>query len=218
MRNRHSSTLAFLDFLFNLLLAFVCLVILLLMQVKASESASKAPENKNEFIVQAIWDSGTDDDVDLWSLDPVGNVIGFKHREAPGMFLQRDDTGRTNKFTFGPDGEKIEELPNFEIVNITKVTAGRYVFNLHLYRPDLNLTLKDPESVITITVRVIKINPFQELPPVVVKLHRSQVGLETTAIGVTIDNKGNVESTDTLPTMFVLQAVHDSIAGQGPNH
>jgi hypothetical protein len=176
------------------------------MQVKATNNSPKAPENKNEFIVQATWDSGTDDDVDLWAKDPAGNVVGFRHREAPGMFLQRDDTGRANKITFNAAGEKVEELPNFEIINISKVTPGRYVFNIQLYRFDLALAGKDPNSPLTVIVKVTKINPYQELPSVTLHFTRMQLGLESTAIAMTLDAQGNVEGTDTLPTMFVLSS------------
>lgn len=207
---RHSSSIALLDFLFNLLLAFVCLVVLLLMQAK-STNTSAAPKDKNEVIVQASWNDGSNDDVDLWGLDPAGQIVGFRHREAPGMFLQRDDTGRSNKFITDPNtGKTIEDPKNFEIINIGKLQPGRYVFNIHLYRADEIRTTEHPDEVVTVTVRVTKINPFREFAPVTLTIPRTHVGEEDTAIGFTVNGKGEIADTDSLPTKFVLKAISDT--------
>lgn len=212
MKNRHSSTLAFLDFLFNLVLAFVCLVILLLLQVKSTDSTHKAPPNENEFIVHVQWDDSTDDDVDLWARDPIGNVVGFLHREAPGMFLQKDDLGRVRKLITAADGTITEEKANFEMVNIVKAIPGRYTFNLQLYRADKVKYDKDLGSEITVRVRVTKINPYHELAPMLVKIKRDMdISAEITAISVELNAKGEIIATDNLPIKFVLSNIESIV-------
>lgn len=213
MREKHSSTIAFLDFLFNLVLGFVCLVILLLLQAKVN-SAPPAPENKNEFVIQAQWDDFTNDDIDLWIQSPSGLSIGFRFKDAPGMHLTKDDVGRMNKRIPNlAGGPAIENPTNVEVANISKFEAGRYNVNLHLYRTDIERFTADKNSEITITVKVIKINPFKELPPVTVKIPRANGGAEITALNFTVDTLGEVTGTDDLPVKFVLQKATSIGAG-----
>lgn len=207
-KSRHSSTIAFLDFVFNLVLAFVMLVVLLLLIIKA-ENAKPTPENKNEFIITARWDDGTDDDVDTWVKDPTGEVISFQRREVPGMHLQRDDVGRANKTVVTAEGVSVEEPKNMEVVNITNWIPGTYIVNLHLYRAN-KVNLADAvqgtavgEGEVTVEVKLIKVNPFGEAAKVQVKLNRSIFSQEKTAFSFTVNGKGEVTDVNTLPVSFV---------------
>lgn len=207
-KSRHSSTIAFLDFVFNLVLAFVMLVILLLFVVKA-ENAKPAPENKNEFIITVHWDDGTDDDVDTWVKDPTGKVISFQNKEVPGMHLQRDDIGRANKRVASADGIVVEEPKNMEVVNITSWIPGTYIVNLHLYRANrVNLAevlqgTAVGEGEVTVEVKLMKVNPYGEAAKVQVKLDRAIFSQEKTAFSFTVNEKGEVTDVNSLPVSFV---------------
>lgn len=207
-KSRHSSTIAFLDFVFNLVLAFVTLVILLLLIIKA-ESAKPTPENKNEFIITVQWDDGTNDDVDTWVRDPNGEIISFQRREVPGMHLQRDDVGRANKKVTTPDGLIVEDPRNIEIVNINKWIAGTYTVNLHLYRPhgmtiaELHANKPSNPGEIHVDVKLIKINPYGEAAKAKLVLDRAIIGQEKTAFNFTVDAEGKVTSVNNLPIEIV---------------
>lgn len=198
-RSRHSSFMAMLDFLFNLVLAFATLVILLLMVIKA-ESSSSGIENKNEFILTVQWDDGSNDDVDTWVMDPSGKIVSFQSRDVPGMLLQRDDLGRINKTIYDTSTGKVasEILPNMEVVNFTSWKSGQYNVNLHLYKADISR-----DGDILVKVKLIKVNPFSEPASLEIRLPRSEVGKEVTALNFIVNDKGEITGTSQLPVMFV---------------
>lgn len=205
MKRDNSSTLAWIDWLLNLLIAFVGLCILLLFQVSNKQSPTKpAVEIRSDFIIKAQWDDFSDDDIDLWVQDPVGSVCGFRLRSVPGMHLQRDDTGRNHKITYKPDGSKIEDPSTFEEINIRRWVPGRYTVNLHLYRNNTNQLLLNPDAVITVKVKVIKVNPLRELPEQLVTFRRQDIGVEKTAISFTLDENGEIAGHDDLPANFIV--------------
>ena len=213
-KSRHSSFMAMLDFLFNLVLAFCTLVILLLLVVK-TESSKPGVENKNEFILTVQWDDNTNDDVDTWVMDPLGRVISFKNREQPGMFLQRDDVGRANKMVQSQLGAETtipskENPTNIEVVNFTSWLPGQYNVNLHLYRPDLYR-----QGNISVRVKLIKVNPFSEPAVLTIEIPRAEAGKQITALNFHVDEKGQIKSITRLPIDFVYS---DTSSSGGPDY
>lgn len=205
-RSRYGSSIAFLDFLFNLVLTFVVIAILLLVIMK-TETAKPSVENKSDFVVMIEWDNDTADDVDLWVKDPADQVVGFPNKEQPGMHLQRDDVGLLGEQVLNVDNELKGELKNVEIVNITAWQKGTYSVNLHLYKSDKRAGHSTGE--ITVTIRVMKVNPFYELAPVTVKLDRTaHEGNELPILNFTVSDKGMIESADRLPIYFVTEWRH----------
>lgn len=202
-RSRYGSSIAFLDFLFNLVLTFVVITILLIVIMK-KETSKPSIENKNEFVIIADWDDNTSDDVDVWLRDPSGRIVGFPLKEQPGAYLQRDDVGVLGEVLQLPDGSSTVVNRNTETINITAWQPGTYTVNIHFYKPDFKPEYAGTE--VTVTVRVMKVNPFQELAPAVIKLNRSSdVGMEVTALNFTLDEKGNVQSVDRLQNTFVSE-------------
>ena len=66
--------LAFVDFLFILLLAFISMFILALLLINPVAKKSEV-ERKAEYIIVLEWDKHSDDDVDLWVQDPEGKIV-----------------------------------------------------------------------------------------------------------------------------------------------
>ncbi len=202
--SRFGSTIGFLDFLFNLVLTFIVIAVLLLLIVR-TESSKPAVESKNEFVITVQWNDGTNDDVDVWVQDPNGRVISYLNKEEPGMHLQRDDVGRANKKVKLPDGTEREEPTNIEVVNITSWVPGQYNVNLHLYRPDTSPQLSDVPLLVT--VKLTKINPYYEAQPVTTVFHRrTQHGAEITALNFQVGQRGELLGITQLPVMFALES------------
>lgn len=202
-RSRYGSSIAFLDFLFNLVLTFVVITILLIVIMK-KETAKPSVENKSEFVILVDWDDDTSDDIDTWMKDPSGRIIGFPVKEQPGAHLQRDDVGVVGEITQLPDGSPAAVNRNTETINITTWQPGTYTVNIHFYKPDFKPERLNGE--VTVIVRVVKVNPFQELSPVVIKFNRaSDVGMEVTALNFVVDDKGGIQSVDRLQNIFVSE-------------
>ena len=81
-----SGHLAFVDFLFILLLAFISMFILALMLINPIPKKSEI-ERKAEYIVTLEWDDKSKDDIDIWIEDPVKNLLSFKNKVAGLMHL-----------------------------------------------------------------------------------------------------------------------------------
>lgn len=209
-KTRHGSTIAFLDFLFNLVLCFVSLVILLLIQVKQNADPPR-PENKNEFVILVQWDDSTNDDVDTWLMDPSKKIIGFPNKEAPGMALERDDVGRKNKTITRPDGTTEEIKVNSETINITKWQPGTYHLNLHLYRPDLKVLEQLGSQPVKVNIKIIKINPYSEVFSKDVLVERVIGGKEITVANIEIAEDGIVSKITANPIEFAMNSIHSGV-------
>jgi hypothetical protein len=190
-----SNITVFLDLLFNFLLGFVMMFIILLAIIRV-DAAKPAVEDKNEFIITMTWTEGEDNDVDLWIKGPTGKVVGFRQREGDGMFLQRDDLGNTNDFFIGTDGKLVIVPLNQEIINIRKIIPGTYVVNAHFFRS----RGKQPEVA---EFKLIKINPYSEV--VTTKVELPAQGVELTAIVFEVLEDGTVRVLPTVQQPVALQ-------------
>ena len=78
--------LAFVDFLFILLLAFISMFILALLLINPIPKKSDVVR-KAEYIITLEWDDKSLDDVDIWVQDPVNNILSFRNKVAGLMHL-----------------------------------------------------------------------------------------------------------------------------------
>ena len=76
---QYSSNLAFIDFLFILLLAFISMFILALILINPITKKSEV-ERRAEFLIVLEWDKNSADDVDIWVEDPSGQVLSFRNK------------------------------------------------------------------------------------------------------------------------------------------
>jgi hypothetical protein len=194
--SRHASTTGFLDLLFNFLLGFVVLFVLLLAIIKV-ESSKPGLEDQNEFVVTATWDEGSEDDVDLWARDPLGNIVSFRNRETGLMHLQRDDLGRRNDLLTTPEGKEVGSALNQEVLNVRRLLPGQYLINLHLYGRGGD----PPGEPAHVTVRLTKVNPHRVIAEVKVQLNSR--GDERTALSFELLESGEVLVDTETQTPFI---------------
>ena len=184
---QYKSSLAFTDLLFNIVLGFAFMFIIAFLLINPVEKEAQI-EAKAEFMIIMEWDHQSAYDIDLWMMDPVGNIVGFPNMHAGLLHLDKDDLGQSNDSVILADGTKKIIYLNREIMTIRGIVPGEYIVNNHLYSMKSDKSRKPME----VTTRVIKINPFGEVHVgvVILPVH----GAEETVIRFTIDPSGFVKS------------------------
>lgn len=197
MRSRYSSTISFIDLAFNLLICFVCLFSVAFLVMSKKLEQDKKITAKAEFMITVTWPEESKNDVDTYVEDPTGEVSFFQAREVSLMHLDRDDLGGRND-TIMVGGERITVKENREIVTIRGIIPGEYTVWAHMYRRVNGEEEPDPTPV---KVKVEKMNP--SVKTIALKtVELGQNGDEKTAFRFTIDQDGDVTSTNTLPKAF----------------
>jgi len=182
-RKQYQSSMAFLDLLFNMLLAFVAFFFLALILVNPKIKNDKNVEAKAEVIITITWDKDCPDDVDAYVEDPLGKIVYFQRKEDGLMHLDRDDLGWDNDKIITPSGT-FEYNENREIVTLRGLIPGEYIVNVHMYSKRVRDETK---------VRIIaeKINPSLRLYAVgEVTLFKN--GDEVTAFRFTVTREGKI--------------------------
>ena len=186
-RPQYKSSLAFTDLLFNIVLGFAFMFIIAFLLINPVEKDAEI-EAKAEFMIIMEWDDQSAYDIDLWMMDPVGNIVGFPNMHAGLLHLDKDDLGQSNDTVILADGSTKIIYLNREVMTIRGIVPGEYIVNNHLYSMKSDKSKKPME----VTTRVIKINPFGEVHVGVVTLLVH--GAEETVIRFTIDPSGFVKS------------------------
>ena len=184
---QYKSSLAFTDLLFNIVLGFAFMFMIAFLLINPVEKEAQI-EAKAEFMIIMEWDHQSAYDIDLWMMDPVGNIVGFPNMHAGLLHLDKDDLGQSNDSVILADGTKKIIYLNREIMTIRGIVPGEYIVNNHLYSMKSDKSRKPME----VTTRVIKINPFGEVHVGIITLPVS--GAEETVIRFTIDPNGYVTS------------------------
>ena len=188
-----SGYLAFVDFLFILLLAFISMFILALLLINPVPKKSEI-ERKAEYIITLEWDDKSHDDIDIWIEDPVNNILSFRNRVAGLMHLDKDDLGQINDVIYLPDGtQQVIEL-NREVVTFRGWIKGEYVVNVHMYT-------KRSDGDASVKVTMLKINPYKLLWEENILL--TQRGQELTVRRFTLNLQGDITKTSTAEKLFI---------------
>ena len=157
--DRYKNSIGFTDMLFNMLLGFVFLFIIAFILINPITKKSDAPK-KAEYLIVIEWDDDKNDDIDLWVRDPAGNFISFINRTGGLLNLEKDDLGRSNDAVVMPDGTVKVLNINREVVTVRGIVPGVYNVQAHVYS---RKSWKEETEVGTITVKVIKVNPYGEV-------------------------------------------------------
>ena len=190
---RFHNNLAFVDFLFILLLAFISMLILALLLINPVTKQSEV-ERKAEYIIVLEWDKESHDDVDLWVRNPLKKHVSFKNKVEGLMHLDKDDLGSINDTLILPDGTRQIILLNREVVSLRGWHPGEYIINVHMFNK------KSPGRT-NITVQMIKINPYRILfEEKVVMLKR---GEEITIRRITLNKLGSIIDTNKDPASII---------------
>ena len=113
----------FRDMLFLMVLGLVVLIFLISFLIgppaKHGQTAQVA-----EIVIEAIWPTGTNYDVDLWTMGPDGIPVGWGvHTTTGSLNLERDDRGTR---------EDAAQL-NYEMISVRSLEPGEYTVNLHMF-------------------------------------------------------------------------------------
>jgi len=192
MKKSRRRSVALIDIMANSFLAMFTLFVLTL--IAQSLSKEKKEERKietlGEFLIIASWDDKSDDDVDLYVLEPKGQILYFLAREIGFMHLERDDLGRFNDRV----GDKVVEK-NEERVHIRGIEPGEYVVNVHMY------SKRDPKPT-KIKVQLVQLKGEDKTlveKEIVIGLQ----GDERTAFRFTLKADGSVHNINDLPRKLV---------------
>lgn len=193
---------AFLDFLFNTLLIFVCLFVLSFMMVKMEQKEQTKDQKNVEFLVTMEWPEENNDDVDLYVQNPTGNLICFKRKEDGLMHLDRDDLGKKNDSIKLADGTIFEFKKNQEVGSLRGTIPGEYCVNIHMYAK------REPLIPVKVSVKIEKMNPYSLVGSKEIIL--SETGEEQTAFRFTLDATGKVEKvSNNLPKSLIKSVSKD---------
>ena len=190
---KYSSNLAFVDFLFILLLAFISMFILALILINPITKKSEV-ERKAEFLITLEWSEKSDDDVDLWVEDSLGNIVSFTNTTAGLMYLDKDDLGTSNDTIYLPDGTEQIIYLNREVIALRGWVEGEYIINTHVYS-------KRGPNPIEVKIEMLRLNPYKILFKENFILRKR--GEEITVRRVTLDKDGYLVSTNKLQKTFV---------------
>ena len=200
---KYQSNLAFVDFLFILLLAFISMFILALILINPVTKKSEV-ERKAEFLITLEWDKESRDDIDIWVEDPLGKVVSFRNKTVDVMHLDKDDLGQINDTIRFPDGSTQVIHLNREVVTLRGWVAGEYTINAHMYNKRDRSHPSDANSYghpTNVKVEMLRINPYKILFEERFTLtHR---GEEVTIRRVTLDKEGEIIATNKREKSFV---------------
>ena len=200
---KYQSNLAFVDFLFILLLAFISMFILALILINPVTKKSEV-ERKAEFLITLEWDKESRDDVDIWVEDPLGKVVSFRNKTVDVMHLDKDDLGQLNDTIRFPDGSTQVIHLNREVVTLRGWVEGEYTINAHMYNKRDRSHPSDANSYghpTNVKVEMLRINPYKILFEERFTLtHR---GEEVTIRRVTLDKEGDIIATNKREKSFV---------------
>ena len=201
---KYTSNLAFVDFLFILLLAFISMFILALILINPITKKSEV-ERKAEYLITLEWDDKSRDDVDLWLEDPMGRRVSFKNKTVDVMHLDKDDLGQVNDTIRFPDGTSQVIFLNREVITLRGWMPGEYIINVHMYaKRDIH---EDYTGRTTkIKVEMLKINPYKILFEE--KLTLSKEGEEVTVRRVTLNQDGKIIATNKREKSFVTLSTY----------
>lgn len=112
------------DVVFNMLMVFALLFIVLPHSPKKEESKNEAVKSAGDMMVEIHWPDKVDIDIDLWVKSPDDDrPVGYSNRAGKTFNLLRDDLGKSNDSTDR----------NFEMAYTRGLPAGEYIINIHYF-------------------------------------------------------------------------------------
>lgn len=158
------------------------------------EAKSGKIDTKAEFIITMSWPDNHPDDIDLYTEDPLGNIVWYHEREAGFMVLDRDDRGGINNSVMIA-GKKVTSPIRQETVSIRGIVAGEYTVNVNHYLATTNMP-------VPVTVKVEKVNPTVEVISYD-NLTLDHTGQELTAVRFRVAQNGDVIDVNHRPKSLI---------------
>ena len=135
IKNYHADR-SFVDLLFNIFLGFIALFFIALLMINPVRKKSDV-KLKAEFLIKVVWPENSEQDIDTYFQDPIGNLVWFGDKDAGLMHIDRDDLGSLNDKVLTKAGQILLK-ENREIVTIRGIVPGEYCLNIHLYNDNSN--------------------------------------------------------------------------------
>lgn len=187
-------------FYFDLALGmvFAMIAIIAVSTVKPPKKDDTPPVTpKAEFLITLSWNDSSIDDLDLYARGPDGQIVFFKSKSAPYMFLDHDDTGRGDTVAM-PDGSSQTVPTRIEVITIRAIVPGDYAVNTHCYAKGSDTGYVDHAKL-----RIVKLNPFSVVTET--EADFDAAGEEKTLANFTVASDGSVSSVYLSPTKMVGQ-------------
>jgi|TARA_B100000073_G_scaffold158319_1_gene130730 hypothetical protein len=205
-RDRYKSSVAFIDLLFNITIGLAMLFIIAFLLINPIAKKGDVIVNA-EFIITMSWPKDSKDDIDLYVMDPAGNIVYFRDKDNGLMHLDRDDLGDKND-QISTDSGIISFNLNEEHLTIRGIVPGEYIVNAHWYSK-ATYSFKNsegneytPNDEIPVTIKVEKLNPYKVI--FVDTKTFSKAGEEQTYLRFYVDTDGKVTKKNKLAKALVM--------------
>ena len=195
-RQRHERRwpIPYLDLSNTLFFFFVALFAIALLAISDADARKKI-DTMSKLLVTLTWRDGSANDVDLSLKVPNSEVVWFRKRQAAFASLDHDNLGMGNTNVLDGEGNPVVATGRDEVIYIRQTMPGTYVVNVNLYSQYGN----EPEPV---TVTLASVEPsYRQV--ITRKLTLTDKHEEHTAFRFTVDEHGNVKSTDLVEELFV---------------
>lgn len=209
---RYDNGVAFLDMLFNYLLAFAMLFLLAYLMMRPPTKTDATIKPRAEILLAMNWPDGALDDIDMWVMLPDGRKVNFRNKDVDYITLERDDLGAISDFYTDGNGERKLTPINREVMTLRAIVPGRYVVSAHVYTTHSQITdamadgktwPANPPLPYPVTLEVIKLNPrFTEVAKSTV--HLTERGQEAVFVVFDLDAEGNVTQLEPNPTQYQI--------------
>jgi len=167
-------------------------------------------------------------DIDLWTLDPLNQAVGYAQKEAGVSTLERDDLGVGTDIFFNDEtGETVSINENSEIITVRAIVKGEWAVNLFYYQskhmpgpngngrgsdgeerqvPEISKKLLNIPTEVTVTL--IKLNPTYQVV-MKKKVLMTWQGEEQTIMKFNVSEDGTIKLKEPIFVRFV-QSVSDT--------
>jgi len=214
---KYKQLIAFIDLVFNIMMAFAFLFILAFALMNIQDSKKTKIDSKAEALITMTWPDNAVEDLDLWMLLPGGKYVSFKNTNTDLANIERDDRGMYGDYITTPEGRTVRNPVNKEVITLRGLTPGKYTVAMHFYSGMSGmdgmmgqLTAEEraqiPKTPYKVQVQLVKLNPtYREI--VTVELVAQHPGSETTAFSFTITDSGEIINIDRTERLFVNTSV-----------
>lgn len=185
----------FTDILFNALLGFTVMVFIAFALIK-DEAKTGTVDIKAEMLISATWPDNNPDDIDLYVMDPLGNVAWYHNPASGFLTLDRDDRGSYLN-SVQVNGKTVTSALRQETVSVRGIVPGEYVINVYAFT-------NDSKKPVPVTVKVEKINPKLKVIyyDTVTLTHE---GDEKTVVRFSLSDEGEVGDLNTRPVSLIRE-------------
>ncbi len=162
------------------------------------ETPPKKPtiETDGIFAIVLEWPADSDDDIDLYVMDPERSIVYFSKPKTALLHLERDDLGRSADTARTSSGATIVAEKNEERVIMRGIIPGEYVVNVHVFAK------RDGSKPTPVIVALYRMDGTHDAV-----VHRELVltdpGEERTAFRMTIDEHEQVTDVNDLPRRLI---------------